>query len=170
MVSNCVVSVQADLIGVPTVPITAVSPPRSYSLKSLKAIVVDTRYSNAVDTEGLTLIPPTLKQFAETFQSDLAGAGLHIPVVEGHKATPDALFLTLVSDKNEFKDVAGRPTSEGYSLEVTSSGVTIAGASPLGTWWGTRSVLQQAVLNNFKIPEGHGIDAAGWGERGMMVG
>ncbi|RFU24818.1 hypothetical protein B7463_g11523, partial [Scytalidium lignicola] len=160
---------QADLVGIPTVPFQASSPAKSYSLKSLEAIIVDVRYSNVVDKEGLTLIPPTLWDFAQTFRSDLSGAGLNLPILPGVIATPHTIFLTLGNNKNEFKDVAGRPTSEGYSLEVTTSGVTITGASPLGAWWGTRTVLQQVIVSNFKIPVGKGIDTPGWGERGMML-
>lgn len=66
-------------------------------------------------------------------------------------------------------NAAGKKTSEGYFLSVARAGITIAGASPLGAWWGTRSVLQQAVLNDKKIKFGAGVDAAGWSERGMMV-
>jgi hexosaminidase len=87
----------------------------------------------------------------------------------GSHAEEDAIFLTVSNHPAEFLDAAGRPTSEGYSLKVTKSSVTIAGASPLGTWWGTRTILQQAALGRLKIAVGDGIDAAGWGERGMMV-
>lgn len=159
------------LLGIPTVPFnTSVPPETYYSLKNLKSIIVDARYAAAVDTNGLTLIPPTLLSFAETFNSDLSSIGVHVPVILGPRATENAIFLTLASNKNEFVDAAGRPTSEGYLLEVTTSGVTVAGASPLGAWWGTRTVLQQAILRDLKISVGQGIDAAAWGERGMMVG
>ncbi|KAH8817293.1 glycoside hydrolase superfamily [Xylogone sp. PMI_703] len=160
---------QADLVGIPTVPFQSSSPANSYFLKSLEAIVVDIKHSNTVDNDGLTLIPPTLWDFAQTFRSDLAGVGLNLPVLHGVAATPHTIFLTLDSDKSRFKDVAGRQTSEGYSLEVSTKGVTIAGASPLGAWWGTRSLLQQVIVGSFKIPIGKGVDAPGWGERGMML-
>jgi hexosaminidase len=117
----------------------------------------------------LTLIPPTLWGFAQTFRSDLASIGVHVPLTLGRQATENVIFLTLSDNPNEFLDAAGRPTSEGYSLQVTTSSVTIAGASPLGAWWGTRTVLQQAILDGLKISVGKGVDAAGWGERGMMV-
>jgi hexosaminidase len=122
-----------------------------------------------VDNNGLTLIPPTLWSFAETFHTDLAALGLSIPVLPGLEAEDHTLFLTISNKPNDFLDAAGRPTSEGYEITVTTEGITLAGASPLGAWWGTRTVLQQAVLGDFEIPVGHGIDAPGWGERGMMV-
>lgn len=150
-------------------PFNLSSPGNSYSLTHLDAIIVDALHATAVDNNGLTLIPPTLLSFAETFSTDLASIGIHIPMITGLKATKNTLFLTVAGNENEFVDAAGRPTSEGYRLEVSSSGITIAGASPLGTWWGTRTVLQQAVLGDLKLPVGEGIDAPGWGERGMMV-
>ncbi len=122
-----------------------------------------------MDNNGLTLIPPTLWNFAQTFKSDLADIGVNVPVIVGLAATPHSLFLTLSNNPKLFLDVAGRPTSEGYELQVTSNGVTITGASPLGAWWGTRSVLQQGVLNGLEIAVGKGIDAPAWAERGMMV-
>lgn len=130
---------------------------------------MDTRYATAVDNNGLTLIPPTLLSFAETFGSDLASIGIHVPVRLGFQAEEEAIFLTVSDNAGEFLDAAGRPTSEGYSLKVTKSSIIISGASPLGTWWGTRTVLQQAALGELKMAVGDGIDSAGWGERGMMV-
>jgi hexosaminidase len=157
------------LNGIPTVPFNASVPAQSFSLGNIHAIIVDTRYATAVDNDGLTLIPPTLWGFAETFRNDLAGIEVNVPLFAGFEATEGTLFLTLSSNPNDFLDATGRPTSEGYSLKVTNSGITIAGASPLGTWWGTRTVLQQAVMGDRKISVGEGIDAPGWGERGMMV-
>jgi hexosaminidase len=120
----------------------------------------------------LTLIPPTLWSFAETFRADLVELGLlDIPVILGHEPEDHTLFLTLSGQANDerFLDAAGRPTSEGYVLKVTTTGIVLVGASPLGVWWGTRTVLQQAVIGNLEMDVGEGIDAAGWGERGMMV-
>ena len=150
-------------------PFNASSLASSYSLRNLNAIIVDARHANSVDNDGLTLIPPTLWSFAETFRGDLASTGVNVPVILGLESEKDSIFLTLANNPNEFLDAAGRSTFEGYAFSVTESGVTVAGASPLGTWWGTRTVLQQAVLENLRIPVGEGLDAPGWGERGMMV-
>jgi hexosaminidase len=160
---------ESYLVGVPTVPFNVSAPEQKYSLKNLRAIVVDLRHLAAVDNDGLTLIPPTLWSFAETFRSDLADLGLNIPVLPGLVALDHTLFLTLSDQAHEFLDAAGRPTSEGYEIKVTTESITLAGASPLGAWWGTRTVLQQAVLNDLEIPVGQGIDAPGWSERGLMV-
>lgn len=75
-----------------------------------------------------------------------------------------------IDKEGKYEDAAGRSTSEGYKLSTTADGVTIAGASPLGAWWGTRSLLQQAVLDDdHHIPAGSGSDAPGWSTRGMML-
>lgn len=142
---------------------------RTYDLRNVHTIVVDLAHSTTRDQDGLTLIPPTLWEFAETFQDDLAGIGINTILLPGTKSISNAIYLTLDSDKSQFVNAAGNKTSEGYRLSVTSSGVTVSGASPLGAWWGTRTVLQQALINNKKLKIGTGVDSPGWSERGMMV-
>lgn len=138
-------------------------------MRNVHTIVVDLVHSNTRDQDGLTLIPPTLWEFAETFRDDLAGIGINTILLPGPKPISNAIYLTLDSDKSQFVNAAGNKTSEGYRLSVTSSGVTVSGASPLGAWWGTRTVLQQALINNKKMKLGTGVDSPGWSERGMMV-
>lgn len=157
------------MLGIPTVPFTELANSSSYSFKSIKSIVVDLQFADAVNTDGETLIPPTLTEFASTFSEDIAtNWGYNVSVVSGCSAVEGSIFLTIGADP-EFVDVAGRFTGEAYSLNVTSTGITIIGASPLGAWWATRTLLQQAVLGDFEIPQGYGIDAPGWANRGLMV-
>ena len=136
--------------------------------------MVDPRYEDAIDSRGETLIPPTLRQFATTFAQDLSSAsGAQVNVSTGHgcEAASSCVFLTLADDPGIFRDAAGRETSEGYALSVDAGAgtVTISGASPLGAWWATRTVLQLAALNDGRLPHGSGTDAPGWGVRGMML-
>lgn len=142
---------------------------KTFDLRNLHTIIVDLSHSSTRDEDGLTLIPPSLWEFAETFQGDLAGIGVNAVVLPGIKAVSNAIYLTLDNDKSQFVNAAGNKTSEGYRLSVTSSGITISGASPLGAWWGTRTVLQQALINDKKLKIGTGVDSPGWSERGMMV-
>lgn len=131
--------------------------------------MVDQQYFDAKDNDGQTLIPPTLESFARTFSEDLKSSlGFNIPVETGKKGGKDSIFLTLGNADN-FKDIAGRKTSEGYKLDVTAEGITVSGASPLGAWWGTRTILQQAVLGDSQLPHGSGSNSPGWGSRGCMV-
>lgn len=152
---------------VPTVPFEASS--GSLSLSSLHSIVVDSRYLDEVNEDGETLIPPTLREFAETFTEDFSKTlGLNLSLSTGTASGNGSIFLTL-DNTLDFLDAAGRPTAEGYYLSITTTGITISGASPLGTWWGTRTLLQAAVLNNGTIPTGSAIDAPSWATRGVML-
>ena len=143
----------------------------SFPLKYLGSIVVDSDYQNAVNTEGETLIPPTLLSFAKTFGTDLESSlGLNVPVITGKSSVKNSIFMTIAKNPSQFLDAAGRPTSEGYSIDVTSHGIVITGASPLGAWWATRTVLQQGVLSDgMELSLGSATDAPGWGIRGTFV-
>lgn len=135
----------------------------------MKSVIVDAKHLHDVDLDGETLIPPTLLEFATTFSDDLSTVlGVRVPVISGSRSAPGSLFIT-IGKSNQYIDAAGRATSEGYSLDVNSNGITVTGASPLGAWWGTRSLLQQAVLEKSQIPYGSAIDAPGWGVRGLFV-
>ncbi|KAK2007314.1 family 20 glycosyl hydrolase [Colletotrichum eremochloae] len=160
-------AVADSLPGLPTVPFTSTGgtlPPAF-----LTKIIVSSEFAESVDEAGQTLIPPTLHSFAAAFASDLASTlHLDIPVELGAVAEQGSIFLTL-GDAGLYKDAAGRESSEGYSLNVTIDGVLITGASPLGVWWGTRSLLQQLILGNGEVKLGYGTDTPGWGTRGMML-
>jgi hypothetical protein len=155
-----------DLLGIPTVPFDESGD--YFELSSLSGITVDTKHCEDTDTNGHTLIPPTLLEFANTFASDLEDTGCHTKVDTGDDAGHGGMFVT-IGNNSKFVDAAGRWTAEAYSLNVSSEGIIITGASPLGAWWATRSILQQAALNNGSVPTGYGVDAPGWGTRGIMV-
>lgn len=90
-------------------------------------------------------------------------------MTNGTSTASDAIFLTL-GDPAAYLDAAGAPSSEGYTLDVTASGIAITAASPLGAWWATRTLLQQAALAGDKsVPLGTGSDTPGWATRGMML-
>lgn len=162
--------VRADLVGLPTVPFTVADGGGSLDLSQINSIVVDPKYAQAKDDDGWTLIPPTLNEFAQTFAEDFkgivgGGCSVHSASTGGGKS----IHLT-VGNNSDFKDAAGRWTSEAYMLEVKDDGIVVTGASPLGVWWGTRTILQQASLNKGKIAMGSGVDSPGWGTRGVFVG
>lgn len=130
--------------------------------------MVNTHYEKMVDNLGETLIPPTLKEFAHTFSDDLSSSlGLDIPVTTSHFAANNSIFMTI--GNGSWVDAAGRPTSEGYTIDVTASGIVITGASPLGAWWATRTIMQQGVLNDLELDFGTATDSPGWGIRGIFV-
>ena len=76
VVTSCSTAL-AELIGVPTVPFTT-SGSGAYDISRTETIIVDTRFANATDTQGWTLIPPTLNDFASTFAQDLNLSLIHI--------------------------------------------------------------------------------------------
>jgi hexosaminidase len=161
-----------ELIGIPTVPFIKSLDGTNFNLQNVKAIIVDPKHVDITDTKGTTLIPPTLHDFATTFAEDLASylkreneVSVDVEVLSNKD---EYIYLT-IGNESDFLDAAGRPTSEGYTLTITQSGIIITGASPLGVWWGTRTVLQQAALHNDKLPLGFGNDSPGWGTRGVML-
>ncbi|KAM3446828.1 hypothetical protein MY3296_009300 [Beauveria thailandica] len=155
------------IVAVPEIPFKV--SPGVFSLQNLNSILLDPRYANATDSEGQTLVPPTLSEFAHTFQQDLKTTlGLQVPVESSESALEGSIFITLSNNTTRFRDAAGRATSEGYQLEIGEA-VTISGASPLGAWWGTRSVLQLAVLNEKQLNYGIATDSPGWANRGLML-
>ncbi|POS74786.1 glycosyl hydrolase family 20 [Diaporthe helianthi] len=161
------VLVAGDVLGIPTLQYSVSD--GSYDLSSIKNIVVDAQYASSVDDSMSTLIPPTLYEFAQNFARDLYQIHwIDAEVITGTDSTAGGVFLT-VGDPKLYLNASGEPSSEGYTLSVTSDGITITGASPLGAWWGTRTVLQQATLNNGSVPLGSGTDTPGWATRGMML-
>lgn len=163
------------LTGIPTVPFTKSAGEEVFKLQDVQAILVDPEYAFATDTLGSTLIPPTLLDFATTFTQDLNSylqakhGNINIPVNTGRNVSKKGCIYLTLGSPGDFLDAASRETSEGYTLSITQTGITITGASPLGVWWGTRTVLQQAALSNGQLPLGAGTDAPGWGIRGAML-
>ncbi|KAJ7750949.1 beta-hexosaminidase [Mycena maculata] len=170
IVSVSLVGLSANtLVGIPTFNNFTVASTTPFLLSSVTSVLVDTRFQDSVDLNGETLIPPTLLAFAQTFTSDLLELGLPtIPVHVAGSAQPDSIFLTISTD-GDFLDAAGRNTSEGYTLTIGEQGIVIAGASPLGVFWGTRTLIQQAKLGGLQLPVGSGSDSPGWSTRGVML-
>ncbi|KAF4592246.1 glycoside hydrolase family 20 protein [Ophiocordyceps camponoti-floridani] len=161
-------TIVSGLSSIPSVPYNP-SGIGFFPLSEARVIGVDSRYASARDGLGSTLIPPSLLDFAVTFSRDVeAVLGFRIPVSQQGRGREKGVFLTIDDDASAYTDIVGRPTSEGYSLTVNSSGIFIAGASPLGIWWATRTVLHQGLLHG-RIPHGRGRDSPAWRERGMML-
>ncbi|ATY60851.1 Glycoside superfamily [Cordyceps militaris] len=158
-----------QLPGIPTVPFEAADGNKTFSLGSVSTVIIDAKFAATTDKGGLTLIPPTLRAFGTTFAQDLQELlNKTVTAQDGDQRGPNTIFLTIDGD-GEFLDAAGRPTTEGYAIAVNEDGVTIRGASALGAWWGTRTLLQQAILGDGAVPVGQGRDAPGWSTRGMML-
>src|SRR5262245_41291866 len=59
------------LAGLPTVPLEASENGGAWHSSSLVKVIVDEAFAESRNEKGMTLIPPTLTEFAETFISDL---------------------------------------------------------------------------------------------------
>ncbi|KAI0874350.1 beta-hexosaminidase [Hypoxylon argillaceum] len=157
-------------IGIPTIPFNASDGGRTYPIQYLKSIIVDEAYTDWVDELGETLIPPTLHQFAGVFAGDFFDIWQiqNISQTEASSPQPHSVFLT-ISENYPYRYASGEQASEAYEWEVTTGGIVIRGASPLGVWWGTRSLLHLSVLSDGNLPIGKSVDVPGWKIRGMML-
>ncbi|KAL1951473.1 hypothetical protein VTO73DRAFT_622 [Trametes versicolor] len=137
-------------------------------------IVVDERDAQSTADDGLTLIPPTLLEFAQTFQSDLETLfpKTTVSLSRGNaQNTPNgqATITLSLSDRLNATHADGTSTSEGYEMEVSANGVQIVGAGSKGAFWATRTLLQGLVLTGGQFPAGKVVDQPDWRTRGFML-
>ncbi|KAF7799327.1 hypothetical protein EIP86_010559 [Pleurotus ostreatoroseus] len=123
---------------------------------------------------GLTLIPPPLLSFVETFASDIrelfpsSSTRVYVTKASSLHSVQDYVFFTLSSETSHtFAD--GSPTTEGYEMDITSKGVTIRGSGSKGAFWATRTLLQGLVLGDGRFPNGVISDQPDWETRGIML-
>ena len=136
----------------------------------LETITVENKHADSVDLAGETLIPPTLYSYASTFAHDWEEVtDLKLELRNTSHIVPRSILLTIDTDPSRYIDAAGRPTAEGYSIIITSDGVQIKGASALGAWWGTRTLLQMVASHPTVLPTGCSVDSPGWRVRGLML-
>lgn len=136
----------ARFSGIPTAPLASGN--GELRLSDLHAIVIDNQFADAVDKNGDTLIPPSLQDFMATFVNDLKVVNVNLGYERGSDIRNGTIFVTL-GDPSDYRDVAGRRSSEGYALSISTNTIKIVGASPLGAWWATRTLLQAGKHYNF---------------------
>ena len=73
------------------------------------------------------------------------------------------IYLTLLTDDRQKTN-----SPEGYRLDITPEKVTISGDTPLGTFWGTRTLLQ-ILTTQGALPCGQAIDFPRYKVRGCML-
>lgn len=140
-----------------------------------KTIYIEKGFASTRDTDGLTLIPPSANEFASLFQqdiTDLTGFNWTLEQVDSLPSTTTAsgIFLGAFTGNNPTLTYEnGDPTSEGYQLDVSSTAAFIRGTGARGMWWGTRSLLQLALIGNGTLPIGSRIDAPAYPTRGFML-
>ncbi|KAI0375221.1 glycoside hydrolase [Pilatotrama ljubarskyi] len=146
----------------------------SFRLPRHVRIVVDERDAHSTKDNGLTLIPPTLLNFSQTFKSDLetlfpqTTVSLSTGDVQESLNVPGVISF-LLSDSLRSCHADGSPTTEGYELEVSPTNVRITGAGSKGAFWATRTLLQGLVLTGGQFPTGKIVDKPDWRTRGFML-
>ncbi|KAL1644227.1 hypothetical protein SLS58_004507 [Diplodia intermedia] len=138
-----------------------------------KSIYIENTFASIADSQGLTLIPPSALDFAETFQHELYelfGANWTLQKVNGIPTNGSGIFLgAFTGNSSQLTYEDGTPTEEGYELAISSNRVYIGGAGARGMWWGTRTLLQQLLLSNGTIPATNIVDAPAYATRGFML-
>ncbi|OJJ08511.1 hypothetical protein ASPVEDRAFT_47661 [Aspergillus versicolor CBS 583.65] len=122
------------------------------------------------DENGLTLIPPSAIEFADTFSQDLEEVTGHPWTVRAVDAFPEhGSGIFLGSSDGAFTYENGEPTEEGYELEIKSNRVFVRGTGARGMWWGTRTLLQLLIINDGHISAGRTVDAPSFATRGFLL-
>ncbi|KAI1498048.1 putative beta-N-hexosaminidase [Biscogniauxia marginata] len=126
------------------------------------------------DSEGLTLIPPSGQEFAETFIEDLIEAsGKLWELVVTSNIPNNATGVVLGEYHGNVTALSyadGSSTEEGYVLEVTDGRATIKGSGARGMWWGTRTLLQHMIMSNWtSISAMKVVDSPAYPTRGFML-
>ncbi|OZJ05732.1 hypothetical protein BZG36_01314 [Bifiguratus adelaidae] len=149
-----------------------------FELSSSTQIVVDRSTAGS----RLNAQSPSLLEFAETFRDDLADitgqSKVRVVIGKISKQDRNIIYLT-IGNEGKYKYNNGQTCPEAYELDINEAMpdvITVTGSSALGTFWGTRSLLQQIALHQTSshgpgvvLPAGHGIDVPGWEVRGFML-
>ncbi|KAF2185879.1 glycoside hydrolase family 20 protein [Zopfia rhizophila CBS 207.26] len=139
-----------------------------------KTIYLENRFANRSDTEGLTLIPPSAYEFAETFRQDISHllrSNWTLEKVDEYPTDGSGIFLGhFRGNASQLTYENGDATEEGYELELTGQSIYIGGTGARGMFWGTRSLLQVIlVANGTALPLGRITDAPAYATRGYML-
>lgn len=141
-------------------------------LESPKKIFVDAEFADVRDTDGLTLIPPTAYEFAETFRQDIGNLfGGNWTLEKAHNFSAHGIHLgPCRGNKSLLSYEHGIATTEGYELIVGNGSVYIGGSGARGMFWGTRTLLQELLIAEKSVlSPGHIIDAPAYPTRGYML-
>lgn len=146
---------------------------QGFSLETADRVVyVQEDFASRTDKKGLTLIPPSVDQFAQTFRDDLqefTNASWSFRIVKEFPNGASGIYLgRSKAPAKQFTYEDGTVTEEGYELVVETGRVSIYGSGARGMWWGTRTFLQLMILNGTLSP-GRVIDAPAYPTRGIML-
>lgn len=140
-----------------------------------KSIFITKELAERKDSEGLSLIPPSGQQFAETFRDDLASLtneAWSLQVVDTLDTNASGILLGLSEeDRDAFVYANGVPTEEGYDLRLEAGRAIVYGSGARGAFWGTRTLLQYFIMTNWTEPlPGQNLrDVPDYATRGYML-
>jgi hexosaminidase len=141
-------------------------------LNAEKILYLDRSFSDVRDTEGLTLIPPSAREFAETFLHDLTALfGGDWTLQEVDVLPKYGIILGQIKcNTSQSTYENGMPTEEGYELEVAEGSIYVGGTGARGMFWGTRTLLQELLIaNGSTLQPGRVTDAPAYATRGFML-
>ena len=150
----------------------------SFQLSNSVHVVVDAKNAQVSEDSGLTLIPPSLLAFAQTFKADFQElfSQTHVSLSVGDtdssldaENSSDIITISL-SDQLQTTYADGSVTTEGYEMDVSESKIRIVAAGSKGAFWATRTLLQGLVLSGGIFPVGKVVDQPDWRTRGFMLG
>ncbi|KAH8156004.1 hypothetical protein CIB48_g12243, partial [Xylaria polymorpha] len=159
----------------PTQPTSHDEAPVGFSLDGISTTVYITKsLASHRDTSGLTLIPPSGLEFAQLFVDDLNEASPKkwiLDVVDVPPTNATGIILEEFHDDTASLSYEnGKPTEEGYVMEIGANGAVISGSGARGTWWGTRTLLQQLMVSNWtSLPASRVTDVPAYASRGFML-
>ena len=121
--------------------------------------------------EARVVIPedacPALERYAKTFADEIdrplvreARSWWRILLFLTEEAQPGDITLTVAPD--------AKANPEAYTLTVGKDGVAIAAPTPLGAFWGTRTLLQVFQAKGNTFPGGEAKDWPEYAHRGFM--
>ncbi|CAI7594421.1 unnamed protein product [Penicillium glandicola] len=137
-----------------------------------RTIYLNADFASWKDRNGLTLIPPSAADFANTFRDDLqelTNSSWELRKVKQFPEHASGIFLSRANNRDRFTYENGRETEEGYELEVQDGSVFIRGSGARGMWWGTRTLLQQLILTPSSLQPGRVEDAPAYATRGFLL-
>jgi hexosaminidase len=136
-----------------------------------KTIYLDSTFANTTDTGGLTLIPPSAREFAETFCRDLStlfNQDWNVEIVE--ELPTVGIRLGGFRGSNKGLQYENRVvTEEAYELDIGDGTIYIGGTGSRGMFWGTRTLLQELLIGNGSLSSGKAVDAPAYATRGFML-
>ncbi|KAJ5229005.1 hypothetical protein N7489_009713 [Penicillium chrysogenum] len=137
-----------------------------------RTVYLDADFASWKDHNGLTLIPPSASDFANTFRDDLqelTNSSWELRTVKQFPKHTSGIFLSRADNPGRFTYENGRETEEGYELEIQDGSVLIRGSGARGMWWGTRTLLQQLLLTHSYLQTGRVKDAPAYATRGFLL-